>query len=304
MTNFGALEDVEPTSAWPHEARDFTPWLAANLGRLGEALGIELELVSTESRLPTDDDRFSVDIHAVNISDSSTVLIENQLTTTDHTHLGQILTYVAGLEAKSLIWIAPQFRKSHLAAIRWLNMNTSEIFSFFAVKLRVVKIGASPFAPLFEILEQPNNWQRHLRSNARTVESNSELTAARAAFWQDFNLRFPSHELDSGNRHSNRYKLFKKGVIGYYIADGEAGIYVRARNGIPAEDLVAALSPFSKKLSEQLGCEFNPESGWLFPQRISLDFRNPNQSVQLGDWLDKKVSAYKSTLDAIYENLE
>lgn len=89
-----------------------------------------------------------------------TIVIENQLEQSDHTHLGQILTYLAGLKAKTVIWIAPEFRTPHLSAIRWLNERTIEGFSFFAIRVRVVRIGDSPVAPIFEVVEQPNDWDR------------------------------------------------------------------------------------------------------------------------------------------------
>ena len=72
------------------------------------------------------------------------VLIENQLETTDHTHLGQFMTYLAGLNAHIVIWIASAFREPHLSTIRWPNQHTADGFSFFAVKARVVRIGDSP----------------------------------------------------------------------------------------------------------------------------------------------------------------
>ncbi len=36
---FGELIDVDLREAWPHEANDFTPWLAENLHRLSQAIG-------------------------------------------------------------------------------------------------------------------------------------------------------------------------------------------------------------------------------------------------------------------------
>ena len=97
---------------------------------------------------------YSADILATYPADGSRVIIENQLESTDHTHLGQIMTYLAGLEAKTVVWIARDFRGPHLSAIRWLNTHTTDEFAFFAIKLRVVQIGdnSSIVAPLFEVV--------------------------------------------------------------------------------------------------------------------------------------------------------
>lgn len=157
---FGRLTDLPLREAWKHEAHEFTPWLAENIDHLSEAIGLPLELTGTEVAVES----FSADILARNPMDDSVVLIENQLEQTDHTHLGQIMTYLAGLEAQTVVWIAPAFREPHLSAIRWLNEHTSDGFSFFAVKARVVRIGDSPFAPIFEIVGKPDRWQRKLKT--------------------------------------------------------------------------------------------------------------------------------------------
>ena len=126
---FGELKNVNLREVWGHEANDFTPWLAANIERLSKAIGVPMELEETE----VDVERFSADVVARNPSDDSRVLIENQLEVSDHTHLGQILTYLAGLEARTVVWIARKFHESHRSAIRWLNDHTVETFAFFAV---------------------------------------------------------------------------------------------------------------------------------------------------------------------------
>ena len=136
-TKLGTLKNVNLREAWSHEAQDFTPWLADNLDRLSAAIGIPLELEGQEVSV----DSFSADILARNPQNDSRVLIENQLEQTDHTHLGQILTYLAGLEAQVVIWVASSFRDPHISAVQWLNDDTVAPFAFFAVQVKAVQIG-------------------------------------------------------------------------------------------------------------------------------------------------------------------
>ena len=94
MDDLRILTPVELNEVWETEPQHFTPWLARekNLTLLGNALGIELELVDQERRIGN----FRADILCKNIEDDSWVLIENQLEATDHKHAGQLLTYAAG----------------------------------------------------------------------------------------------------------------------------------------------------------------------------------------------------------------
>jgi hypothetical protein len=159
----GRLEVVDIRGVWRNEAGDFTPWLAQpeNLSALGEALHLgELTLVSTERGVGD----FSADIVATD-EDGASVLIENQLEQTDHRHLGQVLTYLAGLgdTAATVIWMTTRFREEHRAAIDWLNRNTVENFDFFGVEIEVLRIGNSDPAPRFNVVAMPNDWAKQAR---------------------------------------------------------------------------------------------------------------------------------------------
>ena len=123
---------------------DFTPWLLANGEVLAEALGIDLELEASEHPVGG----FSLDLVGRDITNDATLIVENQLEGTDHSHLGQVLTYAAGTEASTIVWIATSFREEHHQALDWLNENTGESTHFFGIELRVVRIGDSASAPI------------------------------------------------------------------------------------------------------------------------------------------------------------
>ncbi len=147
------LERVDLSEVWKSEPASFTPWLAENLAILGETLGMDLVLEAREKKVGP----YRADIVCKDTADNSWVLIENQLEVTDHTHLGQILTYAAGLNAVTIAWIARRFTDEHRAALDWLNENSTENLQFFGLEIEVWRIGDSPYAPKFNIVAKPND---------------------------------------------------------------------------------------------------------------------------------------------------
>lgn len=188
MTQLGTLEKVNLRDIWPNEATDFTPWLAQeeNLNILGTTLGgIELELQGTEQSVGS----FSADILCKDTADDTYVLIENQLEKTNHTHLGQILTYAAGLNTVTIVWICQRFTDEHRAAFDWLNRITSEEFQFFGLELELWRIGDSDPAPKFNMVSEPNDWTKSLnavRKNPTSLNQFSELKQKWYHYWADF----------------------------------------------------------------------------------------------------------------------
>ena len=182
------LESVNLRTVWAEEAQHFTPWLAQpeNLARLGEALGLTLEPHGTEQAVGG----FSADILARRLDgasdDESWVVIENQYAGTDHDHLGKLLTYAAGLNARTVVWIAEKFRDEHRAALDLLNASTTGEYAYFGVEIELLKIDGSRPAPRFNIVVQPNDWAK--TTKARTG-AGGELSATRQMqleFWTGF----------------------------------------------------------------------------------------------------------------------
>ncbi len=155
-TSLGRLEQVDLRKVWISEPGHFTPWLAedANLALLADILGMDLELQSQEKGVGP----YRADIVCKDTTDGTLVLVENQLEKTDHTHLGQLMTYAAGLDAVTIVWIAEHFTDEHRAALDWLNEITSEKVGFFGLEIELWRIGSSPIAPKFNVVSKPNDW--------------------------------------------------------------------------------------------------------------------------------------------------
>lgn len=180
----GRLQKVALREAWTSESIDFTPWLAQeeNLNLLGETIGIELELEAQEK----DVGPFRADILCKDTATDDWVLIENQLARTDHSHLGQLLTYAAGLNAVTIVWIAERFTAEHRATLDWLNERTDEKINLFGLEIELWRIGDSPIAPKFNIISQPNDWSRTVQQAASGSGEVSAHKQFQLKFWSAF----------------------------------------------------------------------------------------------------------------------
>ena len=172
MSNqLGKFEAVALREVWRREDGNFTPWLASNLSVLGDALGLPLEIKERESEL--DGLPYRVDIVAA--SEGQPVVIENQLEPTDDDHLGRLLIYAAGKNAKTVIWVASEMADAHWQAMHWLNQQQGAA-KFYGVVVELLKIGASKPAPYFKVVVAPGDLRE--RNTGGRVAVNAGLERA------------------------------------------------------------------------------------------------------------------------------
>lgn len=180
MTNFGTLKEItDLRSIWPHEALNFTPWVAENVDLLADAVGLDITVDETESSVGD----FNVDIYASETGTDRKIIIENQLEDTDHDHLGKLITYASGKGADVVIWVVKHAREEHKAAVEWLNNHTDDKIGFFLCEIKLFQIGDSQIAPAFTVVERPNDWTKEIR---KTASANS-TQQQRLEYWQAFN---------------------------------------------------------------------------------------------------------------------
>ena len=180
----GKIKEVDIRNLWRHEQYDFSEWLSheENIEELNSILGLTLTDVSKEVYVGS----YRCDLVAIDESTGIKVIIENQLESSNHDHLGKIITYASGLDAQIVVWIVTHAKEEHRSAIEWLNNNTNSEINFFLIELHAYKIGDSLPAPYFEVVEKPNDFIKSTKVNGDKSELNKSQSE-RLEFWNQFN---------------------------------------------------------------------------------------------------------------------
>lgn len=303
------IENVDIRNIWKHEERDFNKWIAEKgIKLLMKEIGFDdVEVLDVEKNVGD----FYADL-VVKVSDlegDKTLVIESQLTKTDHDHLGKLLTYSAGLNADYIVWIAPEIREEHKNVIDWLNNiveSSDQNIGFFLVKIEVWKIENSPPAPKFTIVSAPNNWTKIIRKRGRTSSSSiGEKGKASFNFLSELysklsnylpNLRPPSIST------SNAYEI-RLGTSKAYIRIGINVSQKYIRVGYVFEkELFNNFQSIEKELKslfpdEELRIE-NPENykRYAFADifKYNADIQNEGSWPELIEWLQRSVITLKN----------
>lgn len=267
MITMGRLEEIHDLrTVWPHEALDFTPWLALdeNISILGDAVGLDITVEETESSVGD----FNVDIFASETGTDRKIIIENQLEDTDHDHLGKLITYASGKSADVIIWIVKRAREEHKSAIEWLNNHTDDKIGFFLCEIKLYRIGSSAPAVKFEVIEKPNGWAKEIKKNdaaSPTQQLRYEYWAAfmdyafkNAAFAKEFNRRSPNRDswmtfsIGSSACYISVSQIRKRGVavVELYIPDDD-DLYKRLETKKDEIEAVAGIPMDWQELKEK-----------------------------------------------------
>lgn len=214
MAVLGKLKKIDLREAWKHEALDFTQWLAKdeNLALLSEEIGVDINLIETEANVGS----FNVDILAED-SNGRKIVIENQLESTNHDHLGKIITYASGYNAEIIIWIVKDVCNEHKQAIDWLNEHTDEKINFFAIKLELWQIDGSSYAPKFQIISKPNEWAKIMKA---PISSLTERKLKLLDFWTALNeyLNNKNSEINPQKPSSDHWNNISVGTSKAHIS--------------------------------------------------------------------------------------
>jgi hypothetical protein len=282
MDKLGVLENVDIREIWKREDTGFTKWLSEdqNLKLLSQEIGIPLKLYKIEASVG----KYSADIVAEveNSEQTEYVIIENQLELTDHDHLGKIITYGSGYNAKILIWIFKEIDDEHRQAVDWLNENSD--LNIFALKIEAWKIGDSKPAPKLQIICSPNNWAKLVkRSSEESKVTNTNLM--QLDFWNNFNNYLREHKNNFNARKAlpqNWYDLsVGKAQINLRLVISYQNNNIRC-DIIITEDKDMFKKMFDKKETIEKELEFSSEWNEL-PDNKSSIIRYVNNTVDLNN---------------------
>lgn len=177
--SIGKIVKVPLRELWPKEDKDFTVWLEENIDYLNDVLDLNISIESREEKVGP----FKVDLYGDD-GFGNKVIIENQLEKTDHTHLGQIITYLTNLNANTAIWITKEPIDEHAEAIDWLNLTTPDDIAFYLIKIEAIKIGDQEgVAPLFTIVKKPSVEKKQIGAERKEY---AQRHIVREKYWKQF----------------------------------------------------------------------------------------------------------------------
>jgi hypothetical protein len=315
MAHLGRLKSLDPRSVWPHEAHDFTPWLLDNADALADVLGLDIELSAAEHPVGG----FALDLVGRDMTNNCVLIVENQLSATDHTHLGQLLTYAAGTDARTVVWLALVFREEHRQALDYLNELVGEDARFFGVEIGVVRIGNSEPAPLFKLRAQPNDWHAQVAAAAKTTSKQAGKAPLYEAFWTRFLGRVRTEHPDWTNARkpqtSNWLAMpcpFKGGP--YYAVSFPQGGKLRNELYIDFGDADANAALFDRlaAIKEEIEASYGAALVWEdLPGKRACriadysdgDVSNGDKFDQYIDWFFDTGTRLRAALDAAARRL-
>lgn len=296
----GELKLVNLRSKWMDEYAQFTPWLAANIHLLNNELGLELEVENTEVSAGP----YSADILAKDTGTGKYVVIENQLSKTDHDHLGKAITYASVLDASTIIWIASEFTEQHKKALDWLNDHTSEDLVFYGVKVELWQIDNSKAAVKFNVVSTPLQ-QDQRAAKTKVHENLTESKKLQLEFWTLFRDQLastkaiPSLQTPRGQYWFDvtlgKSNIHLSNILSTH--DNRAGIRVYISNKI-ADHMLPFLQANKAEIEAELGETLqwnpNPENrDKIIAIFRPINLRNKSEWPEVIAWMTEKTIKFR-----------
>jgi len=311
---FADIKEIPLNECFKTEYGDFTPWLKDNIEKLGDVIGIDIEDAETE--VPVGN--YRLDILAYESGSDRKIAIENQFEKTDHKHLGQLITYMAGINADVVVWIAENFNTEHITAINHLNQISNENIAFFCIRPRLIKIGSSEPAIEFVTITKPDEWEKQVKSEISLSEREIQYKKFWTALIENYKQKYPEYR--SGRVYTTRsycimsyagpnieYTVrFRKGSI--FIT-----IYCRGDSKPNPHDLLNGIIRRKADIENKLGLELEIEkkedvkstyAEIKYSKEVNILTISEKEKDDLINWIIEWLPKFKNILDPVVNEVQ
>jgi hypothetical protein len=308
-TKLGQIKKLDLRKVWKNEERDFSRWLSnkENLTLLSAEIGVDIKLIETEAKIGNGN--FEVDILAEEEGGGRKIIIENQLETTNHDHLGKLITYASGYDANIIIWIFKDIREEHRQAIDWLNENSSEELAFFGIKLELWQIDNSAPAPKFQIINKPNEWAKILKQGKGSNEL-TETKLKQLDFWTKF--KSFAQERTKISLQTPRPQHWFDISIGF--SEAHIGLTVNTRDERLGCEITSNKNLFEelKKQKNEIEKELGLQLDWrerdsvcrIVVYRDNFDIENNTEMERYFDWLLNTALSFRKVFGVYIKKIK
>jgi hypothetical protein len=163
-----------------------------------------------------------------------------------------------------------------------------------------VKIADSPLAPLFEVLERPNDWDRQLQRVKAETEAAKPDTLLRRAFWEHHVQQFPDAAQDSVGSPTSRWHAIPEVdlVISQWRGSDDVGVFIRGGRGVDWQVAATRLQPHEPALHEILGAPLG-EPKYPFLKQLKTSLSDQAEWTTASRWLHTETARYVAGLRSV-----
>lgn len=310
---FAYIKELSLNKYFKNEARDFTPWLEENIELLGNTIGIDIEDVKTEVSIGS----YKLDILAYESGSERKIAIENQYGSTNHKHLGQLITYMAGSDAEVVVWIAENFNTEHITAINHLNQISNENIAFFCIKPRLIKIGDSEPAIEFVMITKPDEWEKQLKNENKLSDREIKYKKFWTTLIEKYIQKYPDYKY--GRAYPIRsYIIMSYGGSGieYAVRLRKGSIFITLYNRYDSkpdpQELIDMIIRRKSEIEDKLGLELEIEkkedikstfAEIKYPKEVNILTSSEEEKEDLINWVIEWMSKFKQTLQAVLNDI-
>jgi hypothetical protein len=182
---------------------NFSSWLVEeeNLAALSRELGMSLSEPRREVRVGN----YFIDVNCNDVNNNRNVIIELQITETDHDHFGKLMTYAYNTKTKVAIWICEDAKEEHKNAVRFMSEYGQ--LEVYIVKVSIIKtsIGSIPSLTCIERplksatkVEEISNQKESIVEEISNPDESKEFENPKELFSSKIEQYLNMHDFDSG----------------------------------------------------------------------------------------------------------